>query len=132
MFDKDGKTRTARFRQVPYLREINDAIYLIALAAEKAGSNDSTRFVTLSATWQTRPGTVVGPGTGGWQAAVKAIAAGEDVNYEGAAGSVDLDENGDVFEGAILIWQIKGEAIEVTDQRSVDLTAEEAAAMPVS
>src|SRR5215217_8731175 len=117
---------------VPYLREINDAIYLIALAAEKAGSNDSTAIRDALRDVANEPGTVVGPGQAGWQAAVKAIAAGEDVNYEGAAGSVDLDENGDVSKGAILIWQIKGEAIEDTDQRSVDLTAEEAAATPVS
>jgi branched-chain amino acid transport system substrate-binding protein len=74
----------------------------------------------------------VGPGQEGWQAAVETIAAGEDINYEGAAGSVDLDENGDVSKGAILIWQIQGEAIEDTDERGVDLTAQEAAATPVS
>ena len=62
----------------------------------------------------------------------EAIDAGEDINYEGAAGSVDLDENGDVSKGAILIWQIQGEAIEDTDERGVDLTAQEAAATPVS
>ena len=65
---------------------------------------------------------MVGPGQEGWQAAVEAIDAGEDINYEGAAGSVDLDENGDVSKGAILIWQIQGEAIEDTDERAVDLS----------
>jgi len=132
VFDKGWEDAYGEIPEVPYLREINDAIYLIALAAEQAGSNDSTAIRDALRDVANEPGTVVGPGQAGWQAAVKAIAAGEDVNYEGAAGSVDLDENGDVSKGAILIWQIKGEAIEDTDQRSVDLTAEEAAATPVS
>ena len=67
---------------------------------------------------------MVGPGQEGWQAAVEAIDAGEDVNYEGAAGSVDLDENGDVLKGAILIWKVQDEAIETLDSRDVDLSAE--------
>jgi hypothetical protein len=36
------------------------------------------------------------------------------------------------LKGAILIWQIQGEAIEDTDERAVDLSAQEAAATPVS
>ena len=39
------------------------------------------------------------------------IAAGEDINYEGAAGTVDFDDNGDVV-GYIEVWQVKdGEII---------------------
>jgi branched-chain amino acid transport system substrate-binding protein len=117
---------------VPYLREINDAIYLIALAAEQADSTDPTAIRDALREVANAPGTAVGPGQEGWQAAVESIDAGEDVNYEGAAGSVDLDENGDVAKGAILIWQIQGEAIEDTDERGVDLTTLEAAATPVS
>jgi branched-chain amino acid transport system substrate-binding protein len=132
VFDQGWEDAYGEIPEVPYLREINDAIYLIALAAEQAGSNDSTAIRDALREVANEPGTVVGPGQAGWQAAVEAIAAREDVNYEGAAGSVDLDENGDVSKGAILIWQIKGEAIEDIDQRSVDLTAEEAAATPIS
>ena len=36
-------------------------------------------------------------------------------------GPVDLDENGDVSRGTIIIWQVQGEAIETTDSREVDL-----------
>jgi branched-chain amino acid transport system substrate-binding protein len=132
VFDQAFEEAYGEIPAVPYLREINDAIYLIALAAERAGSNDSTAIRDALREVANEPGTVVGPGQEGWQAAVEAIAAGEDINYEGAAGSVDLDENGDVSKGAILIWQIQGEAIEDTDERGVDLTAQEAAATPVS
>ena len=117
---------------VPYLHETNDAIYLIALAAEQADSNDSAAIRDALRDVANEPGTVVGPGEEGWQAAVASIDAGEDVNYEGASGSVDLDENGDVSKGTIVIWQVQGEAIETTDSRQIDFTADEAAATPVS
>ena len=42
----------------------------------------------------TPPGTVIRPGE--WEKAKAALAAGEDINYEGASGNVDFDENGDV------------------------------------
>ena len=131
-FDQAYREAYGDLPAVPYLREINDAIYLIALAAEQVDSNDPTAIRDVLREVANEPGTVVGPGQEGWQAAVQAIDAGEDINYEGAAGSVDLDENGDVSKGAILIWQIQGEAIEDTDERGVDLTAQDAAATPVS
>lgn len=37
---------------------------------------------------------MIGPGE--WAKAKEAIAAGEDINYEGAAGPADFDDNGDV------------------------------------
>ena len=117
---------------VPYLREINDAIYLIALAAEQADSTDSTAIRDALREVANEPGTVVGPGEEGWQAAVASIDAGEDVNYEGAAGSVDLDENGDVSKGTIIVWQVQGEAIETTDSREIDLGAEDTGGTPVA
>jgi branched-chain amino acid transport system substrate-binding protein len=132
VFDQAWEDAYGEIPAVPYLREINDAIYLIALAAEQVDSTDPTAIRDILREVANEPGTVVGPGQEGWQAAVQAIDAGEDINYEGAAGSVDLDENGDVSKGAILIWQIQGEAIEDTDERGVDLTAQEAAATPIS
>jgi len=132
VFDQAWEDAYGEIPAVPYLREINDAIFLIALAAEQADSTDPTAIRDALREVANAPGTTVGPGQEGWQAAVEAIAAGEDVNFEGAAGSVDLDENGDVSKGAILIWQIQDEAIEDTDERGVDLTSQEAAATPVS
>jgi branched-chain amino acid transport system substrate-binding protein len=132
VFDQAFEEAYGDIPAVPYLREINGAIYLIALAAEQTGSNDSTAIRDALREVANAPGTVVGPGQEGWRAAVASIAAGEDVNYEGAAGSVDLDENGDVLKGAILIWQVQDEAIETLDSRDVDLSAVEVAATPVS
>ena len=100
VFDQAWEEAYGEIPAVPYLREINDAIYLIALGAEQAGSNDPAAIRDALREVANEPGTVVGPGQEGWQTAVEAIAAGEDINYEGAAGSVDLDENGDVSKGA--------------------------------
>ena len=37
---------------------------------------------------------VIRPGE--WKKAVAAIAAGEDINYEGASGAIEFDDQGDV------------------------------------
>jgi branched-chain amino acid transport system substrate-binding protein len=116
----------------PYLREVYDAIYLIALAAEQADSVDSAAIRDALREVASDPGTVASPGTEGWRAAVEGITAGEDLNYEGAVGPVDLDEAGDVSKGTILIWQIEGETIQDTESRDADLSAVEAAATPVA
>ena len=98
----------------PFMAEHYDATVLIALAAAKAGSTtdaeairDSLRFVANA------PGEVVGPGRSGIARALRLIAQGEDINYEGAGGIVDFDENGDVF-GTIEIWQVKDGEIQST------------------
>ncbi|MBS3788474.1 ABC transporter substrate-binding protein [Candidatus Bipolaricaulota bacterium] len=52
------------------------------------------------------PGEKVTAGAESIKKALELIEAGEDINYEGAAGSVDFDENGDVISG-ILIWKIE-------------------------
>jgi ABC-type branched-subunit amino acid transport system substrate-binding protein len=120
----------------PYLREVYDAIYLISLAAEKADSTDSAAIRDALRDVASEPGTVVSPGTDGWKAAVEDLTAGDDVNYEGASGPVDFDAAGDVSKGAILIWQVSGEAIQDAETRTADLSvaagATPAAATPVS
>jgi branched-chain amino acid transport system substrate-binding protein len=91
---------------VPYLREIYDAVYLVALAAEKAGSTDSTAIRDAIRDVANPPGDVIDPGTDGFKTAVQKLQAGTDINYEGASGPVDLDKNGDVLIGAIGVWHV--------------------------
>lgn len=38
-----------------------------------------------------------------------AAANGEDIDYHGASGKVDLDDNGDVIGGTYAIWKIAEE-----------------------
>ena len=71
-----------------------DAAFLMALAIEKAGSADRSKIGPALREVANAPGTVIRPGE--WAKAKAAIAAGEDINYEGASGSIEFDENGDV------------------------------------
>ena len=78
----------------PYAAHGYDAAFLIALAIEKAGAADRGAIAAALREVANEPGTVIRPGE--WEKAKAAIAAGEDINYEGASGNVDFDENGDV------------------------------------
>ena len=91
----------------PFMAEHYDATVLIALAAAKAGSTtDATAIRDALRDVANAPGEIVGPGRDGIFKAFSLIAEGKDINYEGASGIVDLDENGDVF-GPIEIWMVE-------------------------
>ena len=91
----------------PFVAETYDAVVLIALAAEKAGTTtDSAKIRDALRDVANPPGEVVGPGVDGIRRALELIRDGKDINYEGAAGSQDFDENGDVLS-TIEIWKIE-------------------------
>jgi branched-chain amino acid transport system substrate-binding protein len=92
----------------PFIKEAYDAVYLIALAAQKAQSNDPTKMRDALRSVANAPGTVINPGPAGWKAAVTALAAGTDINYEGATGPLEMDANGDPLVGAIEWWHVDG------------------------
>ena len=82
---------------------------LIGLAAAKAGTTtDSAAIRDALRDVANPPGEVVRPGEEGLKRAMELIADGKDINYEGAAGSVDLAENGDVITGHIEVWKTPG------------------------
>lgn len=89
---------------LPYIDSGYDATMLIALAAAKAGSNDREAIKGALRDVANAPGEVVGPGE--FAKALELIAAGTDINYEGAAGSQDFDAAGDV-PGIIGEWTIE-------------------------
>ena len=98
----------------PFTAETYDAAVLIALAAAKAGTTtDSVAIRDALRDVANAPGEIVGPGVEGIGKALALIAEGKDVNYEGAAGSVDFDENGDVV-GYIEIWKVEAGEIKST------------------
>ena len=89
---------------IPHASESFDAGLMIALAIEKADSEDPLAIRDALRKIANPPGIVVGP-----QDVAKAldlVRKGEDVNYVGAAGELDFDENGDV-SGTVEIWQIQ-------------------------
>ena len=78
----------------PFVTHGYDVAFLIALAVEKAGTADRGMISAALREVANAPGMVIRPGE--WQKAKEAIAAGQDVNYEGASGAIEFDENGDV------------------------------------
>src|SRR5213596_336287 len=81
-----------------------DAVYLIALAAQKAGSVDGNAIKANLPVIAKGSGTVIKPGQ--WSLALSTLnQTGGAVNWEGAAGSEDFDANGDV-RGPYEVWGV--------------------------
>ena len=122
-FDDAFDAKYGYLYQTPFNREAYDAVIVIALAAEKAGSTDPTAIRDALRDISNSPGEVAGPGADGVAAALAAVQAGTDIDYQGAAGSIEFDENGDILVGAIEIWRVDAASETlVTDSRvHVDL-----------
>ena len=80
--------------EAPYAAHGYDVTFLMALAIEKAGAADRSKISAALRAVAGPPGEVIRPGD--WAKAKKLIGEGKDVNYEGAVGNNDFDENGDV------------------------------------
>lgn len=89
-----GATATGLDPNATYAGNSYDAAFILALAAEKAGSTDRAAISKAVRDVASEPGETILPGE--WEKAKELIAAGKDINYYGAAGSQDFDDNGDV------------------------------------
>ena len=78
----------------PFVTHGYDVAFLMALAIEKAGAADRGKIPAALREVANAPGMVIRPGE--WEKAKAAIAAGEDIDYEGASGAIEFDGNGDV------------------------------------
>lgn len=94
--EKTGKDVTA------YVPHTYDAAVLLMLAAEAADANTGEGIKSKIRDVAGGPGTEV---TDVCQA-LEAIRKGEDINYQGASGNVDIDENGDVI-GDYDTWAVE-------------------------
>ena len=88
----------------PYLDTAYDAFYLLSLAAQAAGTTDSVAIRDQLRAVANPPGEQVGPGE--FEKAVKLLEAGKEIDYQGASGSVNFDDNGDV-PGTFGEWTFK-------------------------
>ncbi len=94
-----------------------DAVILCYLAAVAAGSTDgqdmADQVQAISAppgdafTWEQLPD------------AIEALQNGDDIDYQGASGPVDMDENGDATSGVYDIYEFKNGAPETVDEIEV-------------
>jgi branched-chain amino acid transport system substrate-binding protein len=78
----------------PFVPNSYDAMFMMALAIESAGSDGREGLSEHLRAISSAPGEVIYPGQ--WAEAKAILAAGGDINYEGGAGNQDFDENGDV------------------------------------
>ena len=100
----------------PFTAQGYDAVMLVALAAQMAGSSDRTAIRDNLRKVSNAPGVIVGPGQ--WAEAVAAIKAGKDINYEGASGSHEFDAKGEVA-GVFAEYQVEGNKL--VDSAPLDL-----------
>jgi branched-chain amino acid transport system substrate-binding protein len=91
-----------------------DAVIVSFLAAVRGGSSDSE---TIRDNLQ-----AVSGGEGGDQftfeqlgEAIQALLAGEEIDYEGASGPINFDENGDPGAALYEVWQFEGNEITTLD-----------------
>lgn len=102
-FTAQYKARFSNQSPVQYADYAYDCAYLLALAAQKAGSVNGTAIKNNLQAVSALGGTVIKPGE--WAKALTEIAAGHNVDWEGAAGSENFDANGDV-RGSYEVWGV--------------------------
>ncbi len=89
-----------------------DATSLLMLAAQAAGENTGTGIQSKLRDVANAPGQEVNDICEG----LKLLQEGEEINFQGASGNVDIDENGDVI-GNYDVWTVQDSGkIDVTDK----------------
>lgn len=106
-FDALGALTKAAGQDVngTYVTNSYDAAFLLALAIEKNGSAEREGLSKALRDVANAPGETILPGE--WTKAKELIKAGKDINYEGASGSIEFDDVGDVA-GAINYYVVEG------------------------
>jgi len=99
-----GDSKSFKYGSV-FTAQAYDAVMLIALAAQAAGSPDRTALRDNLRKVANAPGEIVGPGD--WAKAVALLKAGKDINYEGASGSHEFDSKGEVA-GVFAEYNVQG------------------------
>ena len=87
-----------------YAPQAYDAGFLLALAVQKNGNAGREGLSAALREVASPPGEKILPGE--WAKALELLAAGQDIDYEGAGGPLDFDEAGDV-DGIIVevVWE---------------------------
>jgi ABC-type branched-subunit amino acid transport system substrate-binding protein len=94
-----------------------DAVVLCYLAAVAAGSTDGQDMADVVRDVSAPPGDQYT-----WEQLPDAIAAlqnGDDIDYQGASGPIDMDDNGDATAGVYDIYEFRGTAPEPVDEIEV-------------
>ena len=120
---------TAEYGMLPeyaYVKETYDATIALALAAQAAGSVDGAAIRDRLRAIGSGPGVVVTAGVESIAAGLQVLAEGGEINYEGAATTLDWDENGDLRRGHIGVWRFTAdEGIEEVEVIPFEAPAQE-------
>ena len=99
-----------------YVKETYDATIAIALAAQSAGSVEGAAIRDHLRAIASAPGQTVTATAEGVAEGLSLLDEGREINYEGAANTLDWDENGDLSSGYIGTWRFtRDEEIEDLD-----------------
>ena len=108
-FIADFKGAYGTLPPLPFITNAYDAMAVIGLAAYAAKAKNlpltSENIKEQIRLVANPPGHFIKPGE--YETAFSLLTQGKDINYEGASGSVDFDENGDVVT-PIEVWQYAG------------------------
>jgi ABC-type branched-subunit amino acid transport system substrate-binding protein len=123
IFNADYKTEYGVLPPLPFITNAYDGVAAIGLAAYAAKVKglplNSTNIRDHLREVSNPPGEVILPGQ--FQKAFELLEKGKAINYEGAAGSVDFDKNGDVVT-PIEVWKYKkGEIATVRMEHEVPI-----------
>ena len=129
-FNQAYEAEYGELSPLPFLRETYDATVAIGLAAAAAGSNDGAAIRDALHRIATPGGVEASAGAAGVADALAAISRGEDINYEGAATTLNWDAVGDVTTGYIGVWQYQDGAIAEVSVEAFDLSGGAAVARP--
>jgi ABC-type branched-subunit amino acid transport system substrate-binding protein len=121
LFNVQYMAEYGRLAPLPFITNAYDGVAVVGLAAysaklkglplTSANIRDYLRIVANP------PGEFIKPGE--FKKAFELLGAGKPINYEGAAGSVDFDKNGDVIT-PIEIWKYKkGEIVTVRIEHEI-------------
>ena len=108
---------------LPFVREAYDGTIAIALAAQLAGSTDGTAIRDALVRVASPGGVTIIPGAASIASGLSSVSNGDDVNYEGAATSLDWDAAGDVTSGFVVIWQYTADG-EIEDLEAIPFSLE--------
>lgn len=87
-----------------------DAVFLIALAMQRANSTDADNIKSVLRAVSTADAGDVVVEPGEWSKARAALLNGEGVNYDGASGAIEFSEKGDPTVGTYSIWKVQDAA----------------------
>lgn len=104
-FKNAYKAKYGQLSPKPYIDTFYDAIYLVALATERAKSTDGAKIRDAIRDIVAEDGEKVGPGE--FAKAKQILDSGKKVNYIGAAGPLKIDQHGDNVGGTFAYWQIQ-------------------------